>query len=69
MTARIAVLVDERDRPLGKTTVPDATFVIRHMDALYVRTDKGMRLTRAGIGMGIIFQSTEVYERDRLEPL
>lgn len=63
---RTAVLVDERDRQIGKTSVPETTFVIKHADAIFIRTPKGVRLS--GGGIGVVFEQTEVYVRERLEP-
>lgn len=66
MTTRTAVLIDERDRQVGKTSVPEAVFIIRHGEALYVRTARGVRLS--GGGIGVVFEQTEVFVRDRLDP-
>lgn len=63
---RTAVLVDERDRRLGKVAVPETVFVIRHGGAVFVRSERGVRLS--GGGIGVVFEETEVYVRERLEP-
>lgn len=62
---RTAVLLDERDRKVGKTAVPETVFVIKHGGALYVRTEKGVRLP--GGGIGVCFIVTEPYVRERLD--
>lgn len=63
---RTAILVDEQDRRLGSTSVPETVFVIRHKDSIFVRTPRGVRLS--GGGIGVVFEATEVYERDNLGP-
>lgn len=62
---RTAVLIDERDRRLGRCAVPELTFIIRHKEALFVRTDNGVRLPSGGIG--VIFEETDVMVRERLD--
>jgi len=62
---RTAVLLGERDERLGRTTVPESTFVIRHEGAFYIRTGNGVRLP--GGGIGVIFEQTEVIDRPQLE--
>lgn len=69
MATRAAVLIDERDRKLGKTMVPETVMVIKHNDLVFVRTGEGIRLTRDGVGMGAVFRETEVYVRARLDPV
>lgn len=64
---RAAVLINEADVKLGKTDVPEATFVIRHGGATFVRTAEGVRLS--GRGIGVAFRQTEVYIRERLEAI
>lgn len=66
MTTRTAVLVDDRDNRIGSTPVPEATFIIRHGDDLFVRTDKGVRLS--GGGIGVVFLLTEPAVRGTLKP-
>ena len=61
---RTVVLLDERDRPIGRAQVPELTFVIKHDDRFFVRTDKGARL--AGGGIGAVFVETEVIIRNKL---
>lgn len=68
MTARTAVLLDERDRKLGKVMVPETVFVIEHRGDVFVRTAEGVRLTRDGVGVAVVFRQTEVFVRDRLAP-
>ena len=63
---RAAVLIDERDRQLGKTMVPETTFVIKHRDSFFFRTEKGLRLS--GGGIGVVFIETEPLVREKLEP-
>jgi len=63
---RAAILYDERDRLLGKTMVPEHTFVIRHQDSIFVRTEEGVRL--AGGGIGVRFIETDPLVRNKLEP-
>lgn len=70
MTIRAAILVDLDDSRLGRVMVPDTTFVIRHNGSTFVRTDEGIRVTRQPGGhVAAIFRQTEIYVRDRLEPL
>lgn len=66
---RVAVLIDERERRLGKLTVGPACFVIRHGDATFVRTDKVVRLHHSHRAMAVIFEETPIYVRDRLEQI
>lgn len=65
---RVAILVGERDEPVGRAQVPETAFVIRHQGDYYVRTPEGVRLSKTGSGLGIVFRITEVYVRERLEP-
>lgn len=48
MTARTVVLIDDKDRRIGRATVPETTHLIRHGDDLYVRTPQGIRLPGGG---------------------
>lgn len=66
MAARTVILLDEHDKLLGSTQVPDSVSLIRHDDRLFVRTARGMRLS--GGGIGIAFIETEAFERPRLGP-
>lgn len=66
MPVRMAILIDETDRRVGRVAVPETTFVIRHADGFFVRTDKGIRLP--GGGIGVVFQETEPMVRNRLDP-
>lgn len=66
MTTRAAILVDERDRRVGRCVVPEATFVIGYRDGLFVRTEEGARLS--GGGVGVIFRETDVLMRHKLDP-
>lgn len=66
---QIAVLIDERDRRIGKLTVAPCCFVIRHRDATFVRTDKAVKLHHSHRATAIVFEQTEVYVRDRLETI
>lgn len=63
---RTAVLIDDRDKRLGRVRVPDLTFVVQHQGEIFVRTDRGIRLS--GGGIGVIFQLTDPLVRDRLDP-
>lgn len=63
---RAAVLFDELERKLGKTMVPETTFVIQHQQRFFFRTDKGVRLV--GGGVGAQFLEMDPLVRDRLEP-
>lgn len=69
MSVQIAVLIDEKDRRLGKLAVIPACFVIRHAGATFVRTDKGVKLHHSHRAIAVVFQQTEVFVRDRLEPI
>lgn len=64
---RAVVLVDELDRRIGTTSVPETVFVIKHGDAIFVRTARGVRM--GGGGIGVVFEQTEVYVRERLDPI
>lgn len=65
---KAAVLIDERDRRVGKLMVSDACFVIRHQDSFYVRTQTGVRLHHSHRALAVVFQQTEIYVRDKVEP-
>lgn len=64
---RTAILIDDRDRRLGGCVVNDATHLIQHDDGLFIRTDKGVRLS--GGGIGVIFEYAEPIIRTKLEKL
>lgn len=64
MAQRVALLIDERDRRLGTTMVPELTFVIRHDDAIFVRTEQGLRLP--GGGIAVVFRETDPTVREKL---
>jgi hypothetical protein len=66
---RIAVLIDEKDNRIGKLTVSESCFVIRHRDATFVRTDKAVRLHHSHRTLAIVFEQTEPFVRDRLEAI
>lgn len=66
---RTAVLIDERDRRIGKLTVGEACFVIQHRDATFIRTEKAVRLHHSHRALAVVFEQTEVYVRDRLEEI
>lgn len=65
----IAVLVDERDRRIGKLVVAPACLVIQHKDATFVRTDKAVRLHHSHRALAVVFDQTEVYVREKLEAI
>ncbi len=67
MAVRAAVLFNEKDRPLGKVMVPEATFVIEHADSFFFRTPEGVRLR--GGGIGVKFLEVEPLVRNKLEPI
>jgi len=66
---RIAVLVDERDRRIGKLQVPEACHVVRHAGATFVRTQRAVKLHHAHRSFAVVFEQTEVYVREKLEPV
>lgn len=66
---RPAVLIDERDQRLGKLMVHESCFIIRHNDAIFVRTSKTIRLHHSHRAMAVVFEETEVYVRDKLEAI
>jgi hypothetical protein len=66
---RLAVLIDERDRRLGKVQVPESCFVILHHTAVYIRTDKVVRLHHSHRAMAVVFEQTEVFVREKLEAI
>jgi len=49
----------------ARTRVAETTFVIKHRDAYYIRTGKGVRLS--GGGIGAVFEETDIVVRDKLE--
>jgi hypothetical protein len=63
---RVAILIDEKDRRLGTVLVPERTFVIRHNESLFVRSEQGIRLSGGGIAVAFIEQEPVV--RNRLMP-
>lgn len=66
---RTAILIDECDKRLGRTQVPESAQVIRHQNAVFVRTQEAIRLTRSGTGMAAVFRIAEIFTRPTLEPL
>lgn len=64
MAIRAAVLIDERDRRLGTTMVPETTFLIKHGEGIFVRTTQGLRLS--GGAIGVVFQEMEPLVRQKL---
>jgi hypothetical protein len=66
---RRAVLVNERDVRLGTVDVGAATHVISHGGALFVRTEKAVKLRPAHTALAVVFDQTEAYVRDRLDPI
>lgn len=66
---RVAVLVDEMDRRLGKLTVGPSCFVISYQDATFVRTEKAVRLHHSHRALAVVFEQTEVHARKQLEPI
>lgn len=69
MTMRPAVLVDEADNRIGKLMVGPACFVIRHRDAVFVRTDKAVKIHHSHRALAVVFEQTEMYVRDKLEAI
>lgn len=65
---RIAILLNEKDVRLGRCSVQESTFIIQYGDEFFYRTTEGVRLTRDGVGIGVVFRQTEVYVRERLDP-
>lgn len=66
---RVAVLVDERDNRIGKAVVSNATIIILHQDRLFVRTDKTVRPNPRVNVMAVVFEETEPFVRNQLEPV
>lgn len=66
---KTAVLIDERDRRVGKTQVPESCFVIRHSNATFIRTGKAVRLRPSTNAMAVVFEQCDVYIRERLESI
>lgn len=64
---RTAILIDERDRRLGRTDIPDAIHIIQHGETMFIRSSEAVRL--AGGGVGVIFRVAEVFVRNKLEPV
>lgn len=69
MGVQIAVLVDENDRRLGKLAVAPIVHVIRYQGAIFVRTEKGVKLHHSHRAIAVVFEQTEVYVRERLEEI
>lgn len=67
MLRRTAILIDERDHRLGTTPVVDSVLLVRHAGCLFVRTEKGIRLS--GGGIAVVYQEVDPVERPRLNPL
>lgn len=65
LMARFAVLFDEKGERLGVVVVPEASFVVRHNGAFFVRTTEGARMS--GGGVGAVFRETDVVVRNRVE--
>lgn len=63
---RAAILVTDNGRVLGKTTVSDKTFVIKHDDGFYFRTEEMKRLP--GGGIGAVFLEQDPVVRNKLDP-
>lgn len=63
------VLIDERDRRVGRLTVTPNCHVICHEDRYFVRTAKGVKLHHSHRAIAVIFEETEVYHRQRLDPI
>lgn len=66
---KIAVLIDEADRRIGKLTVGPACFVIQHGGATFVRTERAVKLHHTHRAIAVVFEQTEVYVRERLEAI
>lgn len=64
-----AVLIDERDRRLGKLMVASTCRIIRHADATFVRTDKSVRLHHSHRALAVVFEQTEIFIRNKLEAI
>jgi hypothetical protein len=65
---RRAVLVNESDVRLGTVDVPSSCSVIRYGGGYFYRTEKTVRLRPAHTAMAVVFDQTEVYVRERLDP-
>jgi hypothetical protein len=66
---RLAVLINERDVRLGAVNISDATAVIRHGGSIFVRTGKTVKLRPNHRMLALVFEQTEIYVRDKLEPI
>jgi hypothetical protein len=66
---RTAVLIDERDRRIGKLMVPESCFVIKHNDALFVRTEKAIRPNPRLNAIAVVFEETQPFIRTKLEAI
>ena len=66
---RRAVLINERDVRLGTLDVTPATSVVRYGGAIFVRTGQTIRLRPAHRALVDVFAETEVYVREKLEPV
>lgn len=69
MTTKVAVLIDERDRRLGRLQVSEACFVIQYGEATFVRTARSIKLHHTDRSFAIVFEQTEPFVRNKLEAL
>lgn len=69
MALQSAILVDERDKRLGRLMVSPACHVIKYGDAFFVRTAKMVRPIPSVTAMATVFEQTEPFTRNKLEPI
>jgi hypothetical protein len=66
---RRAVLINDRDVRLGTLDVAPATTVVRYGGATFVRTGQSVKLRPAHRALVDVFVETELYVREKLEPI
>lgn len=63
---RVAILVDEKDRRLGRAVVAESTMIISHKESLFIRS--GLMVKISANGLAAEFRYIEPAVRDRLDP-
>lgn len=64
---RTALLVDSRDRRIGKTQVPAHCSAIEFREALFIRTGEAVKLRPAHRALADVFRETEPFVKRDLE--
>lgn len=62
------MLTDDRGEQLGTCVVTEQVRVIKHDDAIFVRTDRGVRVGHKATGaIAVVFEYVEPFIRGKLE--